>query len=328
MTQYHITERTAGLVVLATMALGSLAVLIAVPLLQLSSTLLIGALVGAIIFSGLLWAYWLGQRWVNVVTVVLTTILTASVIVIDDNTSRHFSPGFFVPPIVIGNMLMGVPGIILSGLLMLGIVIPGIGLDGVNAYADPVRLVMVVIILIGVSMVRLVSDTNARQAEQRAREAEQERARATQATMTAEARAEELVHRNAEQARLLDLLDELEIPAIALADGVLLAPLVGSIDTRRAAKLTQTLLQAVAAQRAQVVILDLAGVSFVDTQVMRELVKTVQAVQLLGCSVILSSISATVAMNISTLGLDMGRFKTARSPQDALEQSIPMPLRN
>jgi rsbT co-antagonist protein RsbR len=97
-----------------------------------------------------------------------------------------------------------------------------------------------------------------------------------------------------------------------------LAPIVGHVDTRRAQALTTRLLHEASAQRAKLVVLDIAGVSVMDTSVAKALIHTVHALRLLGCEVALSGISASVAMSLIHLGINLDEVRTVRSPQEAL----------
>lgn len=121
-----------------------------------------------------------------------------------------------------------------------------------------------------------------------------------------------------QQQQLLDLVATLETPAIQIADGVLLVALVGHIDTRRAQNLTEKLLDIVHTQRTRYVILDVAGVSLIDTAVAHAILSTTRAIRLLGCNVIMSGISAEVAVLLTRIGIDLGEVQTVRSPQAAL----------
>jgi rsbT co-antagonist protein RsbR len=170
----------------------------------------------------------------------------------------------------------------------------------------------------GMILARLVTDAAQRKAEENA-------LRARQAKDRAEAQALELAEANElmneqldQQSKLLDLVNTLETPVVPLAAGMLLAPIVGHVDTRRAQALTTRLLQEASAQRAKLVVLDIAGVSVMDTSVAKALVHTVHALRLLGCEVALSGISASVAMSLIHLGVNLDEVRTVRSPQEAL----------
>jgi anti-anti-sigma factor len=114
----------------------------------------------------------------------------------------------------------------------------------------------------------------------------------------------------------------LETPAVALAEGVLLAPVVGHLDSRRAERLTERLLREVGESRARLVVLDIAGVPAVDSAVAGALLRAVQAVRLLGCDVTITGISASIATTMTQLGISMAGVRTARTPQEALKQAV------
>jgi rsbT co-antagonist protein RsbR len=157
-----------------------------------------------------------------------------------------------------------------------------------------------------------ISDAAVALADKRAAEAENARQRAEEAQST-------IARQYAEQQRLLDLVSVLETPVIAIAEGVLLAPIVGHLDSRRAGQLTQRLLDAVYAQRARAVIIDIAGVPLVDTQVAQLLIRTAQSIRLLGSSVALTGISSETAMTLSSLGTRLEEMQTVRNPQEAIQ---------
>ena len=157
-----------------------------------------------------------------------------------------------------------------------------------------------------------ISDAAVALADKRAAEAEDARQHAEKAQST-------IAQQYAEQQRLLDLVSVLETPVIAIAEGVLLAPIVGHLDSRRAGQLTKRLLDAVYAQRARAVIIDIAGVPLVDTQVAQLLIRTAQSIRLLGSHVALTGISSETAMTLSSLGMHLEEMQTMRNPQEALQ---------
>ncbi len=157
-----------------------------------------------------------------------------------------------------------------------------------------------------------------------ARRASQDAARAQEQARLAEERAAELEQQQdrlqkTEQA-LRDLVATLETPTVEIAPGVALAPLVGQIDTRRAEALLRRLLTVASTQRLRLMIIDVAGVAAFDTSVAQSLLRTAQALELLGCQVAITSISPAMAQTITALGLQMNGITVARSPQDVLSR--------
>ncbi len=112
---------------------------------------------------------------------------------------------------------------------------------------------------------------------------------------------------------------ELSTPVIRLFQRVLLLPLIGTMDTHRADQLMETVLLKVVDEQAHVIIIDIAGVLVVDTKVADHLLKTTEAVRLLGAQTILSGISPTIAKTIVNLGMNISAMHTRSRLADALE---------
>jgi len=317
--QLRIDERQARLIVIGIQAAMSLLVGLAAVALNLGPVLLSGAVIGVVIYTILGYAYWRGIELARHVVVAVTTLLTGAVIVLDAQAATAFTPAFFVP-LVLALILTDWIGILASGVAMMLIVT--VGIAGQNPYVEPVRVVMVGIVVAGMIVARAVLDTMRAKAEAAAAEARAAQMRAEGDAAAAIAQGERLRQQNEEQQRLLGLVAELETPTVALADGVLLAPIIGSLDTLRTAQLTERLLHQVAEQRARIVILDLAGVRLVDTAVAASLQQLVQAIKLLGCAVTITGISASVAATLTDIGVSMHGIDIARSPQEVLQRHL------
>jgi rsbT co-antagonist protein RsbR len=95
-------------------------------------------------------------------------------------------------------------------------------------------------------------------------------------------------------------------------------PLIGTLDTRRAQDVLDTLLHGIALKQAQVVILDITGVPIVDTQVANGLVRAAQAVQLLGARAVLTGIRPEVAQTLVGLGVDLSGIVTRGTVQSGI----------
>jgi rsbT co-antagonist protein RsbR len=117
-------------------------------------------------------------------------------------------------------------------------------------------------------------------------------------------------------------LRELSTPLIPLSSEVVLMPLVGSIDSNRAQLVMETLLEGIAHYQADTAILDITGVSVMDTQVANALVQSARAVRLLGARIILTGIGATMAQTLVHLEADLGMLQTRGSLQSAIEEAL------
>jgi len=127
---------------------------------------------------------------------------------------------------------------------------------------------------------------------------------------------------SATQAQLREAIQELSTPIIPLYSGVLAVPLVGRVDSQRAQTLTEAMLEAIAREQAEIVLLDITGVAVVDTNVANHLIQTARAAALLGSQVVLVGISAEVAQTLVQLGLDLGQLVTLSNLQNGLEYAL------
>ena len=111
------------------------------------------------------------------------------------------------------------------------------------------------------------------------------------------------------------MLEELSTPLIPLSDSVVIMPLVGTIDAKRAEQVLAVLSQGVVARGARIAIIDITGVPTVDTHVASVLIRAAQAVRLLGAEVVLTGIRSRVARSLVELGVDLGGLNTRSNLQ-------------
>ena len=109
------------------------------------------------------------------------------------------------------------------------------------------------------------------------------------------------------------------MPVIQVWENILLLPLIGALDSRRAGQVMERLLEAITRTNAQVVILDITGVAVVDTSVASYLVRSIQAAQLLGCQSLLVGIRPEIAQTLVGLGIDFSHITTRATLQSGLE---------
>ncbi|MBV9788434.1 MAG: STAS domain-containing protein, partial [Chloroflexi bacterium] len=127
-------------------------------------------------------------------------------------------------------------------------------------------------------------------------------------------------HSLLEQERhLRDTINQLTVPVQEIGERVLFAPLIGHIDALRGKQITETVLHTLHTARAHTIIIDVQGVSTIDTSVAQQLDQLIQAIQLLGSRVVLTGISAQMAATVTQLGINFRNVALYPSVSSALQ---------
>lgn len=143
----------------------------------------------------------------------------------------------------------------------------------------------------------------------------------TQRKQAEEARSQAIVQEAMIQAQQATLL-ELSTPLIPVTEGVIVMPLIGAIDTARAERVMNSLLQGIAAHQAEFAILDITGVRTVDTVVASALLRTAGAAMMLGSRVLLTGIRAESALALVQLQADLGSLVTLGTLQQGIAYAL------
>jgi anti-anti-sigma factor len=117
-------------------------------------------------------------------------------------------------------------------------------------------------------------------------------------------------------------LQELSTPILAINESTVIMPLIGAIDSQRAQLIMDTLLSDIAHTRATIVIMDITGVSVVDTQVANVFIRTAQAVRLLGANVVITGIRPEIAQTLVGLGVELGDIITRSTLQMGIAYAL------
>jgi rsbT co-antagonist protein RsbR len=120
------------------------------------------------------------------------------------------------------------------------------------------------------------------------------------------------------QQQLSQTILDLSLPVIPVTDQVLIAPLIGNIDSRRANELLSSVLSEVERRGAHALVLDVTGVSVIDTAVAQVLMKLAEANRLLGSKTILVGIRPEVAQALTSLGVNFHTLASAATLQQGL----------
>jgi rsbT co-antagonist protein RsbR len=114
------------------------------------------------------------------------------------------------------------------------------------------------------------------------------------------------------------VISSLSTPIIQVWDDVLTMPVVGMVDSSRAAALMDNLLQEVARTRARFAILDITGVEAMDTATASHLLRLARALRLIGAEAIITGIQPAIAQTMVGLGVELATITTLGSLRDAL----------
>ncbi len=102
------------------------------------------------------------------------------------------------------------------------------------------------------------------------------------------------------------MIQKLSTPLMPVAQGVVLLPLVGTVDSARVASTLDSLLQGISKQRARIAIVDVTGIDNLDRQVAETLVRMAGAVRLLGAEIVLTGIQPNLAHTLIDLNINFG----------------------
>jgi len=117
---------------------------------------------------------------------------------------------------------------------------------------------------------------------------------------------------------------ELSTPVIKVWDKILTLPIIGTLDSRRAQLMMESLLQKIVQTGSTIAILDITGVKTMDTLVANHLIKTVTAARLMGARCILTGVSPAIAQTMVQLGIDLTQITTRAQMSDGIRLAFEM----
>ena len=108
-------------------------------------------------------------------------------------------------------------------------------------------------------------------------------------------------------------------PVNIVWEGILLVPIFGIIDSRKAQNIMETMLTKILDTESKTIILDILGVAAMDSAIANHILKISKATKLMGCECIVSGISPSIAQTLVHLGVDLGQVVTRATLKDALQ---------
>jgi PAS domain S-box-containing protein len=124
-----------------------------------------------------------------------------------------------------------------------------------------------------------------------------------------------LVRLNEERGRMLE---EVSTPVVPVWQGVLVLPIIGSLDTERMQRATEAALGEVVRTGAHACIIDITAARLVDSHAVANLGHLVAALRLIGAEAIVTGVTAHAARSLVNLGVDFVGLRTRRTLAEAL----------
>lgn len=115
---------------------------------------------------------------------------------------------------------------------------------------------------------------------------------------------EEVISRQSEE------IMEMSTPVIQIWEGVIAAPIIGTLDSGRTQQFMERLLEAIVETNSPIALVDITGVPHIDTATAQHLIDTIKAVRLLGSQVIITGVRPAIAQTLVHLGVNLSDIIT------------------
>lgn len=115
---------------------------------------------------------------------------------------------------------------------------------------------------------------------------------------------------------------EISTPVMQIWEGVLVAPLIGTLDSQRTQQFMERLLERIVETNSPLTLVDITGVPTIDTQTAQHLIDTISAVRMLGAEVIMTGVRPPIAQTLVHLGIDLSGITTRPSLSAGLKVAL------
>lgn len=129
--------------------------------------------------------------------------------------------------------------------------------------------------------------------------------------------AEEKIRRQAQE-----IMEMAAVPVVQIWKGIVLVPLIGTLDSMRTQQLMERLLEKVSSTGSPVAVIDITGVPTIDTQTAQHLLETISAVRLLGAEVVMTGVRPNIAQTLVHLGISLADVATRSSLSAGLQLGL------
>lgn len=119
-----------------------------------------------------------------------------------------------------------------------------------------------------------------------------------------------------------DELSALTSPILRVWDGALVLPLIGAFDGERALQVSQRVLESVVLSRSQIVLIDITGLSMIDTHATSCIIRLVYALRLLGADGYIVGMTGVVASTLVSLQVELSELQTFSNLEAGLRAAL------
>lgn len=112
---------------------------------------------------------------------------------------------------------------------------------------------------------------------------------------------------------------ELSAPVVLVKEGVAVLPLIGIIDSYRAAYITEKVVPYIGKLQLEYLITDYSGIKNIDTEIAAYLNQLGETLSLLGIKVIVTGLRPQLAQTVVETKMNLGAIKVFRNLKQALE---------
>ncbi|MBM7713124.1 STAS domain-containing protein [Siminovitchia sp. FSL H7-0308] len=102
------------------------------------------------------------------------------------------------------------------------------------------------------------------------------------------------------------MVENLSAPIIPIDASISVLPLIGSIDNRRSASITEKVLMEISSKRIQTLIMDLSGVGEMEPYVIDQFLKMIDGIEMMGCKAVITGLHPVVVKKVIDLGVSFG----------------------
>ena len=119
------------------------------------------------------------------------------------------------------------------------------------------------------------------------------------------------------------VVEALSVPIIPITPTICILPLIGSVDTFRTSILEEKVLTEIGRLHIQTLIMDLSGISEMETEVIDHLIKIIYGTSMMGCGTVITGLRPDVVRQMIQLGITFDQeTQTFATLQQALNKYL------